>query len=163
MARNALRRKPGGAAILETQSELPLRALEDFIGFELRRAYNASARKFVEIMTDLSLKPGQYSLMLAIERVPGSTQSTVARLLSVDRSTMVPLLNQLERKGYVQRVRRADDRRAYALQLTPVGSGILHKSRELIELHERTITRGFSASDRASLLAGLRRIGQNAA
>ena len=139
-----------------------LLALENFIGFELRRAYNASARKFVEIMASLSLKPGQYSLMLAIERMPGETQSAIARLLSIDRSTMVPLLNQLERKGFVERVRRSDDRRAHALQLTRRGAAILDKSRELIELHERTITRGFTPEECQALLAGLKRIGKNA-
>ena len=163
MAGSSAEARPVVADAGEIAPDLPLRALEDFIGFELRRAYNASARKFVEIMSELSLQPGQYSLMLAIESVPGSTQSTEARLLSVDRSTMVPLLNQLERKGFVQRVRRADDRRAHALQLTALGSSILKQSRDLVEAHERTIMRGFSAEERNSLLSALRRIGKNSA
>ena len=49
------------------------------------------------------------------------SQQALGEQLGIDRTTMVELIDELERKGVVVRRRNAADRRSYALSLTPRG------------------------------------------
>jgi DNA-binding MarR family transcriptional regulator len=54
------------------------------------------------------------------------SQQYIGEALRIDRTTMVGVIDDLERRGLVQRVRDPDDRRRYAVSLTD-------KARELVE------------------------------
>lgn len=49
------------------------------------------------------------------------SQQALGEQLGIDRTTMVELIDELERKGIVVRRRNTADRRSYALSLTPRG------------------------------------------
>ena len=49
------------------------------------------------------------------------SQHEIGQLLSIDRTTMVDLVDQLEREGIVKRARNPRDRRSNAVTLTPTG------------------------------------------
>jgi DNA-binding MarR family transcriptional regulator len=49
------------------------------------------------------------------------SQHEIGQLLSIDRTTMVDLIDQLERDGIVNRGRNPHDRRSHAVALTPSG------------------------------------------
>jgi DNA-binding MarR family transcriptional regulator len=49
------------------------------------------------------------------------SQQAIGERLRIDRTTMVSLIDDLERAGYVTRERNPGDRRAYVITLTPAG------------------------------------------
>ncbi len=52
------------------------------------------------------------------------SQQELGEQLGIDRTTIVELIDQLERQGLVVRRRNAADRRSYALVLTPRGRAV---------------------------------------
>ncbi|MDG3131560.1 MarR family transcriptional regulator [Streptococcus suis] len=65
-----------------------------------------------------------------IGSIDGATPSDVARTLMVTLGTVTTSLNNLERKGYVERIRSTKDRRVIHLYLTK-------KGRLIYRLHQR--------------------------
>ena len=55
----------------------------------------------------------------------GIRQFELARRLLINRASTGTLLDVLEKKGWIQRVRAADDRRAFELRLTDAGRELL--------------------------------------
>jgi DNA-binding MarR family transcriptional regulator len=49
------------------------------------------------------------------------TQAALGEALRIDRTTMVALIDELEARGYVQRKRHPDDRRAFLVHPTKAG------------------------------------------
>jgi DNA-binding MarR family transcriptional regulator len=49
------------------------------------------------------------------------SQQAIGERLRIDRTTMVALIDDLERAGYVKRERNPEDRRAYVITLTVAG------------------------------------------
>lgn len=136
--------------------------LTTLIGFELRRAYAWSSRRFSEILADSAIKPGQYSLLYAIDESPGQTLGFLAERLALDPANLAPLLNDLEKRDYIARVVHADDRRARAIELKPPGRKALEQARKAIEAHEALISRGLTATQRRTLTKLLQTVSANA-
>jgi DNA-binding MarR family transcriptional regulator len=49
------------------------------------------------------------------------TQKQLAELVGLDKTTMVAVLDDLERAGFARRVPSARDRRAHVIEVTPLG------------------------------------------
>jgi DNA-binding MarR family transcriptional regulator len=133
--------------------------LEELIGFELRRTNAASARKFVEILSDLKLKPGQFSILFTAFRSPDQTQASLARILSLDPSSVVPLVDQLERKGYLARL--VKNRRSHAIRVTDLGKTVVERAEQRIKDHEQLLVRGLKKVEQRTMLDLLRRMRRN--
>jgi DNA-binding MarR family transcriptional regulator len=63
------------------------------------------------------------------------SQQAIGERLRVDRTTMVALVDDLERAGYVKRDRNPDDRRAYVITLTPAGKRAQTRAEEAVDAH----------------------------
>jgi DNA-binding MarR family transcriptional regulator len=71
----------------------------------------------------------------------------------LDRSSMVPILDQFESKGWIERRRQMTDRRSYALHLTRKGRAVLKQSEQRVRDLETRITRRLGKENRDQLLA----------
>ncbi|GII88172.1 hypothetical protein Ssi03_61620 [Sphaerisporangium siamense] len=93
-----------------------------------------------------------YGVLGVLEAAGPLSQQEVGRRLGVDRSTMVHIIDVLERRGLVARGRDRADRRAYAIELTEGGRAFLRDTLHPLtaEVHEELIG-GLSAEDRAHL------------
>jgi len=91
----------------------------------LQRAARAVARRFDQAFRPLDLTNGQFSLIMALNRLDAPSIGYVSTLLAMDRTTLTANLKPLERRGLV-RVRVDDvDRRTRRLILTPAGRALL--------------------------------------
>jgi DNA-binding MarR family transcriptional regulator len=63
------------------------------------------------------------------------SQQAIGELLRIDRSTMVFLIDGLQRAGYVRRERNPDDRRAYVITLTPAGKRAQARAEKAVDAH----------------------------
>lgn len=131
--------------------------LPDLIGYQLRLAQLAVFRDFERTVGVLGISPGRVGVLVLVNGNPGITQSRLAEAVGLDRSTLVPVLDDLERRGFVER-RRGKDRRTNGLSLTLSGKRLLGRVRRRIETHERRMVSGITEKERAQLVALLARL-----
>lgn len=147
-------RQPGDA-IPETIDYGPLTQI---FGYQLKRAYSYLYRTFVAELRELKLAPGQYSALVLISLNPGLSQIDLAAATGLDGSTIVPITERFEQLGWIRRTRRRDDRRLYALRITPVGQEVLDKAKPLIAGRQRRLASILSPDERRELIDVLARI-----
>jgi DNA-binding MarR family transcriptional regulator len=132
--------------------------LAELVGYHLRRAQAVVFDDFMRAMADRRITPGQFGVLAMIEANPGISQSALARALGIERSTMVAVLDELERRGLAERHRARHDRRSHALALTDAGATLLADLKPQVRRHERRIARDLSRDEVQQLIGLLRRI-----
>jgi DNA-binding MarR family transcriptional regulator len=132
--------------------------LPDYLGFNLRRAQAAMFGDFARLTGDLDLTPGQFSLLVLLAANPGISQIGLSRAFGLDKSTVSPSIDRLEKRGLVVRTRTPNDRRFYALELTPAGQALLARATERVETQERAMAAALSPGERSTMIDMLRRV-----
>lgn len=123
------------------------------IGYALRRAQLAVFEDFIASLATLDLRPAQYSVLLIIERNPGLKQSQVSAALGIQRTNFVAMIDELEQRGLARRAPVPNDRRSYALELTPAGRNCVREARRLQARHEERLAAVLGPDGREKLLA----------
>ncbi len=95
--------------------------LDEVIGFALRRAQVAAFQDYAQTMNDLGISTTQFSVMRLAHANPGINQTTLADALDAEPPRMVSIIDDLERRGLVERLASTIDRRARAIFLTGDG------------------------------------------
>ena len=131
--------------------------LPDLIGYQLRRAQVAVFRDFEQSVGALGISPGRVGVLELVQCNPGITQSRLAETVGLDRSTLVPVLDTLEKRGLVER-RRGLDRRTNGLWLTIPGKRLLGHVKRRILVHERRFLTPLSEVERRQLINLLARL-----
>jgi DNA-binding MarR family transcriptional regulator len=85
------------------------------------------------------LEPQQYLLLLAMRGLPSGQEATISALaerLSLRHHSTVELIDRMEERGYVKRIRGREDRRRVLVYLLPRGEKLLEKvvEQRIIEL-----------------------------
>ncbi|WP_180132452.1 MarR family winged helix-turn-helix transcriptional regulator [Rhodoferax sp. BLA1] len=95
----------------------------------------------------------QFAALNAIALQPGIDQASLATAISFDRATIGGVIDRLERKGLVQRVVSAQDRRARQLHITPEGVQLLAACRPVVKALQADILAPLSPAERDVFLA----------
>lgn len=85
----------------------------------------------------------------------GATPTDVARTLMVTLGTVTTSLNNLERKGYIERVRSTKDRRVVHLYLTKKGRLVYRLHQRFHRAMVRQITEGMDETEFQVMKKGL--------
>lgn len=131
--------------------------LPGLYGYNLRIAQVAVFENFIKVVgSGLAgrmggLTPGRFSLLVLLRANPGINQTDLSRGVGVDKSTLTPALDQLEKKGLIVRQRTVADRRTYSLSLSPAGEQLLSELMTKVEQHEKNIVTGLTAAERVTL------------
>src|SRR5665213_844134 len=111
--------KRGGRAIVH---------LEDVYsapGHLMRRAQQIAAAIFFDETREFDLTPVQYAALVAIQDRPGIDQSTLVKLIAIDRSTVGNMLRRIEEKHLISRVTPKHNQRIKQLFVAPEGQRLL--------------------------------------
>lgn len=95
----------------------------------------------------------QFAALNVIAQDPGIDQASLATTISYDRATIGGVIDRLERKGLVQRVVSAQDRRARLLHLTQEGEQLLAACRPVVKALQADIMALLSPAEREVFLA----------
>ena len=106
-------------------AKVDLGPLPKLLGYNLRRANQASWRTYVSFIGENKIRPGLFSLLCLVRANPGIAQIELGTHLGVDKASIVALLDRLERAGLIERRRSTRDRRRQGITLTESGSGEL--------------------------------------
>jgi DNA-binding MarR family transcriptional regulator len=132
--------------------------LADWVGFHLRLAQTASFQAFVQEAREIDLSPGRFATLLLIGRNPGISQTALAAANGRDKSTLTPILEDLERRGFVVREKLKTDRRSYQLTLTESGKKMLEQLTACAKRHDDNLDRIIGPKDRAKFIKILQKI-----
>ena len=120
--------------------------LSNFVGFHLRLAQDASYRTFARHRDKDLIKPGRFPALAIIHLNPGISQSALGRAIARDKSTVSPLIKDLQKNGFISRKPSPHDRRSVTLALTKKGERTLDRLRTRADEHEAELDRLVGAS-----------------
>lgn len=86
------------------------------------------------------------------------SQHELGDQLGIDRTTMVELIDELEKKGAVVRRRNPADRRSYALSLTPKGRTFQKKAAAAFDAAAQEVFEPLKPAEQRELADMLRRV-----
>lgn len=130
--------------------------LDDSVGFYLGRAHDAILQSIGSQLSEIGLPPGRIAVMTLIAENPGITPRRLTELTRRDKSTLTPMLTDLERNGFIVRLRSKTDRRSYGLSLSEAGVEAAEAMQQVIRSHEEKIVALLGAEGREALLAQLK-------
>ncbi len=138
--------------------------LPSLLGYVLRRTQSAVFADFAATFAKAgeALTPGEFGLLVLVERNAGLSQMTLARAIGIDRSTLVPILNRLQARGFLVRRASPTDGRTHALGLTPAGEKALARFERFVRVHEKRIAARLSETETRQLIELLERVRQAA-
>jgi DNA-binding MarR family transcriptional regulator len=90
----------------------------------------------------------------------GRTQSEIAELIGIDKTTMVVTMDALESAGYAERRPSATDRRARVVAVTESGREIVAKADDLYEDVVESVLGSLPEGERDGLVNGLTRLAE---
>lgn len=110
--------------------------LDDQLCFALYAASRAVMGAYRAKLGELGLTYPQYLTMLAIWQADGSTVTELGRALDLDSGTLSPILQRLQRDGFIQKTRSGADERSVHIFSTGKGfelAGRVAPIREAVE------------------------------
>lgn len=154
MARSVAKQKN----VFDEADEAGTRALQHLVGYNLKRAYMRFQSDFRETMGADGLTPRSFSALSLVAETPGITQSELSRILGIERSGLVAIIDELQARGYLERVPVEGDRRAQALTLTRSGASAYAAMLARVRAHEERLLDCLEAGERDVLLGILRKL-----
>ena len=131
--------------------------MAEFAGQLFFRLWRVSHERTAEALEKVGLTPPLFALLKLLGAREGAIQQEIGQAMGIDPSTMVSLIDQLERAGLAKRRTHPKDRRAREVSITPKGRRTLERARGLATRVEDDVLRGLSATERRRLLKLLRR------
>src|ERR1700712_2190850 len=98
---------------------------EESVGFLMKRIMMSIVFQADKLLDLHGLTSAQWGPLLRLKNNGGSTVAELARWLQVDAGAMTRLLDRLEKKGLLKRVRSTEDRRVVQVELTPAGEAAI--------------------------------------
>src|SRR4029077_16923326 len=120
----------------------------------------AISRGFHEVLRPLELEPGEFALLRAVSASEGEAQNALAERLHISPSWMVAIVDELEKRGLLERRPHARDRRVRNLHLTAAGKKLLKRAEKQAEQFDRQVAAQFDEAELRQLLDLLDRVAE---
>ncbi|MEU9498909.1 MarR family winged helix-turn-helix transcriptional regulator [Streptomyces sp. NPDC048196] len=141
-------------------SEVGNRGQQGGAAFLLAQLGAHAAGLFAERIAGLDLTPPQAGLLRLMARTPGRSQRQLAADLGMPPSRFVPLADELEERGLIERRKNPNDRRLHALHLTEQGERLLAELHQAGAAHEQHVCEALSPEEHRQLSTLLRRMAE---
>ena len=105
--------------------------LENQLCFPLYAAARNMMNIYTPLLKPLNLTYTQYIVFLVLWESDGITVGNICEKLMLDNGTLSPLLKKLEKEGFLERRRSADDERVVLISLTEKGKALQEKAKDI--------------------------------
>jgi DNA-binding MarR family transcriptional regulator len=132
--------------------------LETLIGYNMKRAYVAIQKDYRAALGEGGLSPRTFSALSLVVAHPNISQSSLARMLGIERSGLVAIIDDLERRRFLNRCHKPGDRRVQALVATSEGSDAYQATLVTVQEHEERLFANLSDTEKNTLMGLLIKI-----
>lgn len=136
---------------------IDMAGLPDSVGFMLRLAQVAVFQKVMAGLKRLDLRVSDFSILLIIGANEGLKQQDVGEALSIKRANLVSIIDNLVKRGLVDRTVPETDKRSYSLSLTQAGKSLLQEANAVHDANEAQLA-SHLGGEHKHLIDELRRI-----
>lgn len=134
-------------------------SLHLLLGYQLAQASIVTDAVFAEqVGTPFELRPVEYTVLALIHENPDVSATRLAKALAVTAPNIAAWIDRLEKRGLVQRIPHATDRRAQHLRTTREGAALARKATESILAGEQSALDGLSQGERMILVELLHKV-----
>jgi DNA-binding MarR family transcriptional regulator len=133
-------------------------ALSQRLGYLLKHAQLALAELTGPALAPLKITGRDLAVLVVLDAHEPLSQQDAAGRLGVDRTTMVDLIDGLEKKSLGERRPDASDRRRNIVQLTAEGQRVLREGSRAAQEAERQFTAALDPAEAAQFTAWLQRL-----
>lgn len=120
-------------------------------GYLLARAGSESRRRFVEALARQDLTLAAYSVLMILGGTGSATQRQLGDAVGIDPRNLVPILDDLQERGFITRDAHPADRRRHAVKLSPSGRAKLGRLAAVGTAAELQLLEPLSAAERKQL------------
>jgi len=110
------------------------------------------------VLTAHGLTMWAYIVLSALDQSAIRTQATLAESIGADKTRIIPVLDELQKHGYIERIPDPDDRRARLLEITESGRSIKNATQADIQRGEEHWLGQLSPGDRDVFLRVLQQL-----
>lgn len=110
-----------------------------------------AASQFAERLEVFELTPPDAGILRMLRIAAGLSQQELAARLRIHPSRMVAIVDNLEKRGLVERRANPDDRRLYSLYLAKNGEGALENIGKVAREHQDSLLAALSSEERDQL------------
>jgi DNA-binding MarR family transcriptional regulator len=118
------------------------------------------AGRFAEQLAPLGLEPRHFGMLSRLAANEGRSQQAIGELMGLNPTRMVFLVDELEKRGLVERRRNPADRRSHALYLTDQGRAKLREAQQVSARHAGQVGASLTGEQRTQLTALLRQLAE---
>jgi len=134
-------------------------AVEDHVGFLLRRAHQRHVAVFMAGMPHGELTPTQFVALLKTVELGRVTQNHLGRLAAMDPATIQGVVRRLTARGLMRRGRNPMDRRTALLEATEAGIALITRVVACARRSHEAALAPLSPEERVRFLTLLRKVG----
>ena len=124
----------------------------------LRKVIRAIDLHSKQLSKTSGLTSPQLLIMLEIDRVSGVNSSQVAKVVNLSAATVTNILDRLENKGLISRVRDTKDKRKVGLYLTDNGKTLLDSAPQPLQQHFIENFSNLAQWEQSQLLSSIERL-----
>ena len=126
--------------------------LANTVGPRVRLLRNALAARSIAALEEFGLPSGSLTVLSLIAANPGSSQTVLARAAGLNKSALVGIVDELEKRGLAARDRSASDRRRNQLTVTAQGEAAMKAMFERVRKGEETVRDALGSNEHKRLL-----------
>jgi DNA-binding MarR family transcriptional regulator len=126
--------------------------LTHLVGYASTRASITMRRVFVRHLGPLDLKIVEFSILMLVASNPQINQKRLGAALDISAPNMAVTLDRMVERGWVERVRSTQDRRAQQIHLTPQGAELVQRAEKIASTMENAALKVLSPAERALLI-----------
>ncbi|HEY2836834.1 MAG TPA: MarR family transcriptional regulator [Rhizomicrobium sp.] len=132
--------------------------MKNSVGYLIRRTSNLMLPQLEALFADASLTFSQWTVLMALREWGSSSSVQVARDICHDAGSLTRILDELEERNLISRVRSETDRRSVTLSLTSQGLALVETLLPRVVEHWNTLLGDFSHTEIKLLIKLLTRL-----
>jgi len=136
--------------------------LTHLVGYAASRAAIELKKVFAKQLGPLQLKASEFSLLVLVASNPKVNQKQLGQALDISPPNMAVTIDRLVERGWVERVRSTQDRRAMQIHLTTSGRELVERAEKIAMTMENPALRMLSPAERAMLIELLLKVATGA-
>ncbi|ANA14606.1 MULTISPECIES: MarR family winged helix-turn-helix transcriptional regulator [Acetobacter] len=103
-------------------------ALDEQVGFLLRRAYQRHTAIFQEHIPDQHLTSAQFAVLVTTHKLGQASLVQISHEAAIDHATLRDIVSRLKKRGLLKVEQSKQDRRQKLVSLMPEGEQLLHET-----------------------------------